>query len=106
MVAEAIQTEQTWRLLWSHACQQVVSALPEAEFHEQVCAGYGWGVRCSDNRRRGLVVHPTADEREIGDLTITILGVGKHVVPRCGQDFLQYLATVRAAVQAATHMHL
>lgn len=106
MVVEAVKTEQMWRLLWSHATYQVVSTLSHAEHVEAVCAGCGWGLRNTADRRRALVVHPTADGREIGDLSLTILGVGTQVIPRCNSDFTQYLATVRDVVETTTAAYL
>lgn len=106
MVVEAVHTEQTWRLLWSHASYQVVFASSPIEGYECVCAGYGWGLRCASDRQRALVVHPSAEGREIGDLTLTILGVGKQVIPRYGRDFPRYLAAVRDAVETAARIHL
>lgn len=106
MVVETVRSEQTWRLLWSHASYQVISTLPTIGHHETICAGYGWGFRNAANQKRAVLVHPTADGREIGDLSLTILGVGTQVIPRCNTTLPQYLDTVRDVVQTAVEWYL
>lgn len=106
MVVETVHTEQMWRLLWSHASYQVISAVPTDAEHEAVCAGYGWGIRRSDNRRSALLIHPTAEGREVGELSLTILGVGTQVIPRCNTDFPCYLNAVRDVVETAASVYL
>jgi hypothetical protein len=79
-------------MLWSHAAQQVVTAcVASGQRFETVSAGIGCGLRNPADRRRGLLVHPAGEGRDIGDLAITVLGYGTHVVPRCGQDFGHYV---------------
>lgn len=90
MVTAVEQTEQTWRLLWSHAAYQVISAFPTDTRYEIVEAGYGWGVR-NTLTQRALLIHPTGADREIGDLSLTVRGEGSQIIPRCGSDFISYL---------------
>ena len=106
MMIETVHTEQMWRLLWSHASYQVISAVPIDNNHEAVCAGYGWGIRRADDRRSALLVHPTANDREVGELSLTILGVGTQVIPRCDSDFPQYLNAVRDVVETTIDAYL
>lgn len=92
--------EQTWRMLWSHAAQQIVSACSDScSNYESVTTGVGWGFRHPQNPRRALLVHPTGLGRDVGDLAVTVLGSGTHVVPRCGLDFGNYVDAVAEIVE-------
>lgn len=106
MVVEALGVEQTWRLLWAHATYQIVSNVPSAEVYEPVSVGYGWGLRNPEDRRRALVIHPTADGREIGDLSLTILGVGTQIIPRCGASYVDYLEAVADVVETSANAYI
>jgi hypothetical protein len=101
MVAETFNAEQTWRLLWSHAAQQVVTALPAASSYNCTAVGYGWGLCSRVGRRCALVIHPSSNARNDGELALTIAGVGTQVIPRSGLDYVNYLDIVATTVNAA-----
>lgn len=101
MIAETSNAEQTWRMLWSHAAQQVIETLPAASQCECVALGYGWGLRSRAAHRCALVIHPSSNARHIGDLTMTIAGVGTQVIPRGGLNYTNYLDIVATVAQAA-----
>ena len=106
MVVETLATEQTWRLLWSHAAQQIISTLPSAPGSERIAVGYGWGVRNSADPCRALLVHPTGNGRETGDLSLTVRGSGTHVIPRCGASYIEYLDTVADIVETTARAYV
>ena len=106
MIASTTTTELTWRLLWSHTARHVISDVASDAALEEVSAGYGWGLRRSDNPRRALLVHPTGNDREAGDLSLTVLGQGTHVIPRAGSNYREYLGLVTDAVETAAHFYL
>ena len=92
MVVETLVAEQTWRLLWSHAAYQIISSLPSTGY-ERVAVGYGWGLRNRANQH-ALLIHPTGNGRETGDLSLTVRGSGTQVIPRCGASYPDYLENV------------
>src|SRR5690349_4064512 len=100
VIAETFNAEQTWRLLWSRAVSQVIAALPPACYYECVPVGCGWGLRGLANPRRTLVIHPSSNAREIGDLALTIRGVGTQVIPRRRSSYVEYLHTVADTIEA------
>ena len=106
MVVEALIAEQTWRLLWSHATHQIISALPIAPAYERIVVGYGWGLRSRADRRRALLLHPTGNGRDTGDLSLTVLGSGTHVIPRCGMGYPEYLDRVADIVETTARIYL
>ncbi len=106
MVTSTTTTDLTWRLLWSHTARRVVSEIPTEEVLEEVTAGYGWGLRRSDNARCALLVHPTSQDRDIGDLSLTVVGHGTHVIARAGSSYQDYIGIVADAVEAAVHFYL
>ena len=106
MVTSTTTTDLTWRLLWSHTARRVVSELLTEELLEEVAAGYGWGLRRCDDTRCALLVHPTSHDRDIGDLSLTVLGHGTHIIPRAGSSYQDYIGIVTDAVEAAAHFYL
>lgn len=107
--AQAVETsvdEQTWRWLWSHAAYQIVSALASSLRYERVSTGIGWGLRDPANPRRALLVHPAADQRSVGDLALTVLGSGTHVVPRAGRGYVEYIEAVIDIVETVARIYL
>ena len=106
MIVESVETEQTWRWLWYQAARQVIAAQPVAEGIEPVFAGYGWGLRASNNHSQAFLIHPTPEGREIGELSLTVRGVGMQVIPRSNYDYLQYLAAVSDVVETAARAYL
>lgn len=106
MVTETLADKQLWRLLWAHAAYQVVCTTPAAAHYETISAGYGWGLRNRDDQRRALLVHPSSTDCEIGDLSLTVLGVGTHVIPRCSRSYTDYLAEVKDIVETTARRYL
>lgn len=106
MVVETLVAEQTWRLLWSQATYQIISALPTSPQYERLAVGYGWGLRSRDNHRRALLLHPTGNGREAGDLSMTVIGSGTHVIPRCGLGYPEYLDHVADIVETTARVYL
>ena len=106
MAPETLEDELTWRLLWSHAAEQVIAELSINPPVEPLTAGYGYGLRRSEDKHRALLVHPTADDREAGDLSLTVLGKGTHVIPRAGSSYPQYISLVQDAVETAARTYL
>jgi len=106
MVATPLAAEQTWRLLWSRAAHDIIVNLPSFQSYELVPIGYGWGLRDPANHRRALLVHPTGQGREIGDLALTIPDCGTQVIPRCGWGYVEYLDQVADMVEAAARGYL
>jgi hypothetical protein len=101
MAAQTSSAEQTRQLLWSHAARQIVVALPATSSYECVPVGYGWGLRSRADGSHALVIHPSSNAREVGDLALTASGAGTRVIPRRQSSFIEYLHTV-AGVVAAT----
>jgi hypothetical protein len=106
MVTTTVDAEQTWRLLWSHTASQIISALPAYRSCEATAVGYGWGLRHTRDPRRAILLHPTAEGREIGDLSLTVCGKGSQIIPRCNSDFIRYLHAVTDAVETVANTHL
>jgi hypothetical protein len=106
MVADTLVADQTWRLLWCHAARQIINDVVLEAGWIRVAAGYGWGLRLRGAQQRALLVHPTAGNHEAGDLSLTVLGAGTHVIPRAGQSYDQYIDQVRDAVETAAHHYL
>lgn len=107
MVTTTVDAEQTWRLLWSNTAHQLVSGLPAYSGpREIVGVGYGWGVRSTEDRRRAILLHPTTEGREIGDLSLTVCGKGSQIIPRYNSDFIHYLHTVRDVIETVADAQL
>ena len=86
---------QLWRLLWSHAAQRIMTEIANDDARlDVITAGAGAGLLHRADPRRGLVVHPAGEGRQVGDLAITVLGAGTHVVPRNNLAYGEYLETV------------
>jgi len=101
MMIETTSMKQTWQLLWCHAAYQSMAACPVSSAFERVTAGYGWGLRDRADRRRALLIHPSGAGRALGELSLTILGTGTQVIPRCNRSYPAYLAAVTAAIATA-----
>lgn len=106
MIASTTTTDMTWRLLWSHTARHIVNDLSIYPELELVSAGYGWGLRRNDDHRCALLVHPTGSDRDAGDLSLTILGQGTHVIPRADSSFHDYFGLVADAVETAARFYL
>ena len=106
MIVETLVAEQTWRLLWSHAAHQIISSLPVAANYERVAVGSGWGLRSPTDPNRALLLHPTGNGREGGDLSLTVRGSGTHVIPRCGVSYTDYLDNVADIVETTARAYL
>ena len=100
MITETFNAEQTRRLLWSHAARQVVATLPQTSEYDCVPVGCGWGLRHRLARRRALVIHPSSNARQLGDLALTGARAGTRVIPRHGASYVEYLHMVAQAVEA------
>jgi hypothetical protein len=106
MESATLALEQTWRWLWSYSAHQIISALVLDTDYERIAVGAGWGLRDPGNIRRALLLHPSGDGRATGDLTLTIPGVARYVIPRYGADYVEYLGEVAVAVQAVASAYL
>jgi hypothetical protein len=94
VITETFNAEQTWRLLWSRAAKQVMTYIPAASSYECMPVGYGWGLRTRGHPRRMLVLHPSSNAREIGDLALTVASTGTQVIPRRNDGYVEYLGRV------------
>lgn len=106
MVIETPIADLTWRLLWSHTAHKLVSDVAQEGAWKPVAAGYGWGLRSTSNPRCALLVHPTAEHRDAGDLSLTVLGAGTHVIPRADLPYPVYISLVQDAVEVAAQTYL
>ncbi len=108
MFASTSITDTTWRLLWAHTAHLVINELPESASTERVSAGLGWGIRRKDNPRQAILIHPTANQREVGDLSLTVLGQGTQVIPRAGlaSAAVVTLAVIQILVQTGAFLHV
>ncbi|MFO7166686.1 MAG: hypothetical protein DIU80_001525 [Chloroflexota bacterium] len=106
MVTTTVDAEKTRRLLWSHIAHQVISTLPAYETCELVGVGTGWGLRRINDHRRAILIHPTIEGHEIGELSLTVCGEGTQIIPRCNNDFIRYFHTVSDVVETVAHAHL
>ena len=106
MVAEILATEQTWRCLWSQAAHDIISSLSSTTSCECVHVGSSWGFRSRVNHRRALLLHPSGNGRETGDLALTVLGQGTQVIPRCAYGYPEYLDEVADIVETTARVYL
>ena len=106
MVIETPVADLTWRLLWSHTAQKLISDIAQERGGKPVAAGYGWGLRSDTNPRCALLVHPTAGDRDAGDLSLTVLGAGTHVIPRADLSYPVYISLVQDAIEVAAQTYL
>jgi len=104
MVVETLVAEQTWQLLWSHAADQLIAALPPAGC-ERITLGYACGLRNRANPQLALLVHPTGTGRETGDLSLTVRGSGTQVIPRCGASYTDYLENVADILETTARVY-
>lgn len=106
MVVDTPVADLTWRLLWSHTAHKLVTDIAIGRGEAPVSAGYGWGLRSANNTRCALLVHPTSVDRDAGDLSLTVLGAGTHVIPRADLPYPVYISLVQEAVEAAAQAYL
>jgi hypothetical protein len=106
MATELFAAEQTWRCLWSRAAYDIISAFPAAPHSERVQVGAGWGLRSRSNDQQALLLHPSGNNRDTGDLALTILGRGTHVIPRCCYSYTEYLAQVADIIETTASVYL
>ncbi|HEX5688669.1 MAG TPA: hypothetical protein VFX76_01630 [Roseiflexaceae bacterium] len=103
MVADTFKAEQTRKLLWSHAACQVGALLTWTGRYGGVRIGQGYGI-CRDGERPSVVIHPNSNTPEVGELALTMSGVGTKVIPRGGASYVVYLDAVADAVEIALHI--
>jgi hypothetical protein len=106
VIAETFKVEQTHRLLWSHAAKQVIATLAHMSEYDCVLVGCGWGLRHCSAGRGTLVIHPSSNARDLGDLALTVSGANTRIIPRCGASYVEYLRVVAAAAEAVLNAHL
>lgn len=106
MLTETVATEQTWRCLWSHAAYDIISALPSTTHYDPIQVGAGWGFRSRANDHRALLLHPSGNGRDTGDLALTVLGQGTHVIPRCSSSYPEYLEDVADIIETTSRVYL
>ena len=105
-MAEILTAEHTWRCLWSHAAHDVISSLPSTASWESIQVGSGWGLRDPVNHRRALLLHPSGNGRETGDLALTVLGQRTQVIPRRAYGYPEYLDEVADIVETTARVYL
>jgi hypothetical protein len=106
MAAEIFTAEQTWRCLWSRAAYDIISSLPSTPRCERVQVGAGWGFRSRTSDHRALLLHPSGNGREAGDLALTVLGQGTQVIPRCSYSYPEYLDQVADIIETTSRAYL
>ena len=98
--------DQTWRWLWSYSAYQIIAAVESTVGGEKFALGAGWGLRDQHDPQRALLLHPSGAGRATGDLSVTIPGASKHVIPRYGAAYADYLAEVAIVVAAVAGAYL
>jgi hypothetical protein len=106
MPTETVATEQTWRCLWSHAAYDIISSLPSTTHCDRIQVGAGWGFRSRSNHQRALLVHPSGNGRDAGDLALTVLGQGTQIIPRCSYSYPEYLDEVADIIETTARVYL
>ena len=106
MAAEIFTAEQTWRCLWSRAAYDIISAFPSTPRCERVQVGAGWGFRSRTSDQRALLLHPSGNGRDTGDLALTIVGQGTHVIPRCSYSYTEYVDQVADIIETTSRVYL
>lgn len=106
MLTETAATEQTWRCLWSHAAYDIISALPPTTHCDRIQVGAGWGFRSRSNHQQALLLHPSGNGRDTGDMALTVLGQGTHVIPRCSYSYTDYLDEVADIIETTARVYL
>lgn len=94
-----------YRLLWAHAARRVIQTLPNVADYEIISIGYGTGLRHPDTRR-AFLVHPSGNGSSSGDLSLSIPGETTHPIPRYGQSYPDYMATVADIVETTARSYL
>ena len=102
MVADMFKAEHTRKLLWSHAACQVGALLTWNGRYVGTPVGQGYGIRRS-GESSSVVVHPNTNTPQIGELALTVAGLGTQVIPRHGASYVAYLDSVADAVEAIFH---
>lgn len=98
--------DHTWRCLWSYSAHQIIRVVAATSGGEQFALGAGWGLRDPRDPRRAILLHPSGADRATGDLSLTIPGVSKHVIPRYGAAYADYLAEVAIVVATVAGAYL
>ncbi len=94
---------QTWHYFWSYAASQIIASLSPAT-HKNPEGGQGWGLHDPTNPQRSLLLHPSNKEkRQIGDLSLTLLGQGTVVLPRNGLSYIGYVRFVTEEVKKTSN---
>jgi hypothetical protein len=102
MVANAQQSEPTWRYLWTYLAHQIVSTVGSSACCEVVSVGYGWGLRNRRDPRRALLIHPSSNGQAVGDLSLTVVGRGTQPIPRYRSNVLTYIDAVEDVVASTS----
>lgn len=97
--------EETRQALWSHAALQVVLMSCPAQY-ECSEVGLGWGLRNPQVPRRALLVHPSTEGTVLGELSLTVPGLGTRILPRDDRTYVEYLNSAVAVVSSATATYL
>lgn len=106
MLAETVATNQTWRCLWSQAAYDIISAFLSTPHCERMQVGAGWGLRSRAHNQQALLLHPSGNGRDTGDLALTIVGQGTHVIPRCSYSYTEYLDQVADIIETTARVYL
>jgi len=106
MLTETVAAEQTWRCLWSRAAYDIISSFPSIPDCDRIQVGAGWGFRSRVNDQRALLLHPSGNGREAGDLALTVLGQGMHVIPRCSYSYPEYLDEIADIIETTAKVYL
>jgi hypothetical protein len=103
MKSATLATEQTWRCLWSHAAYDIISSFPSTTHYDRIQVGSGWGFRNPANHHQA---HPSGNGREVGDLSLTVLGQGTQVIPRCSYSYPNYLDEVIDIITTTARVYM
>lgn len=106
MVTNAQHSEQTWRYLWTHLAHEIVSTVGSSACCEVVSVGYGWGLRNRRDPRRTLLLHPSSNGQAVGDLALTVVGLGTQPIPRYRSDLLTYVDVVKDVVETTARVYV
>jgi hypothetical protein len=106
MVTHAQHSEQTWRYLWTHLAHEIVSTVGSSACCEVVSVGYAWGLRNRRDPRRALLLHPSSNEQAVGDLALTVVGLGTQPIPRYHRSLVTYIDVVKEVVETASRVYV
>jgi hypothetical protein len=106
MVTNARESEQTWRYLWTHLAYEIVSTVDSSACCELVSVGYGWGLRNRRDPSRALLIHPSSNEQAVGDLSLTVVGLGTQPIPRYRSNLLTYIEVVEDVVETTSRVYV